>query len=90
LGIYLIETLILTHRQFLLGAENGAPVRIGAELRLPQGTARMPAVVLIHGSGGVGANVDGWAQALNTMSIAALILDTFSRRGITETITDQS
>jgi dienelactone hydrolase len=90
LEIYSIETLTLTDQQFLLGARDGAPVRIGAELRLPPGTARIPAVLLIHGSGGVGANVDGWAQALNAMGIAAFILDTFTGRGISQTITDQS
>lgn len=50
----------------------------------------MPAVVLIHGSGGVGANVHGWAQELNAIGVAALILDTFTGRGITQTVTDQS
>lgn len=35
LEIYSIETLTLTDQQFLLGAKDGAPVRIGAELRLP-------------------------------------------------------
>ena len=90
LEIYSIETLTLTDQQFLLGAKDGKPARIGGELRLPPGTTRIPAVVLIHGSGGVGANVDGWAQALNAMGIAALILDTFTGRGISQTITDQS
>jgi dienelactone hydrolase len=90
LEIYSIETLTLTDQQFLLGAKDGAPVRIGTELRLPPGTACVPAVVLIHGSGGVGANVDGWAQALNALGIAALILDTFTGRGLSQTITDQS
>jgi dienelactone hydrolase len=90
LEIYSIETLTLSDQQFLLGAKDGAPVRIGAELRLPSGTARIPAVVLIHGSGGIGANIDGWAQTLNAMGIAALILDTFTGRGISQTITDQS
>jgi len=88
LEIYSIETLTLTDQQFLLGAKDGKPARIGGELRLPPGTTRIPAVVLIHGSGGVGANVDGWAQALNAMGIAALILDTFTGRGISQTITD--
>ncbi len=90
LEIYSIETLTLTDKQFLLGLKDGKAARIGAELRLPPGTNRIPAVVLIHGSGGVGANVDGWAQELNSIGIAALILDTFTGRGITQTITDQS
>jgi len=90
LEIYSIETLTLTDQQFLLGAKDGTPARIGAELRLPPGTARIPAIVLIHGSGGVGANIDGWAQALNARGIAAFILDTFTGRGISQTINDQS
>ena len=90
LEIFSIETLSLTDQQFLLGAKDVTPARIGAELRLPPGTSHIPAVVLVHGSGGVGANVDGWAQALNVMGIAALILDTFTGRGIFQTITDQS
>jgi dienelactone hydrolase len=90
LEIYSIETLTLTDQQFLLGAKDGTPARIGAELRLPAGTGRIPAVVLIHGSGGVGANVDAWAQTLNAMGIAAFVLDAFTGRGISQTIADQS
>ena len=90
LEIFSIGTLTLSDHQFLLGAKDGTPARIGAVLRLPPRTSRIPAVVLIHGSGGVGANVDAWAQALNAMGIAALILDTFTGRGISQTITDQS
>jgi len=88
--IYSIESLTLTDQQFLVGAKDAKPALIGAELRLPPGTARVPAVVLIHGSGGVGANVNGWAQDLNTIGVAALILDSFTGRGIKQTITDQS
>lgn len=49
----------------------------------------MPALVLIHGSAGVSANVDYWAQELNSIAVAALILDSFTGRGITQMITDQ-
>ncbi len=88
--IYSMETLTLTDRQFLVGEKDGKTVRIGEELRFPPGTVKIPAVVLIHGSAGVGASVDGWARELNALGAAALILDTFTGRGITETITDQS
>ncbi len=88
--IHSIETVTLTDKQFLTGAKNGIPVRIGGELRLPAGLSRVPAVILIHGSGGVGANVDRWAQELNEIDVAALLLDCFTGRGIVQTITDQS
>jgi dienelactone hydrolase len=88
--IYSLDTLTLSDQQFLTGAKDGQPARIAAELRLPSGTALVPAVVLIHGSGGVTANVDCWAQEINSIGVAALILDSFTGRGITQTITDQS
>src|SRR6266853_3479790 len=88
--IHSIETMTLTDKQFLTGAKNGIPVRIGGELRLPRGLSRVPAVILIHGSGGVGANVDRWAQELNEIDVAALLLDCFTGRGIVQTISDQS
>ena len=88
--IHSCETLTLTNKQFLLGAKDGIPARIGGELRFPLGTLRVPAVLLVHGSAGVGANVDRWAQELNTIGVAAFLIDCFTARGIDQTITDQS
>lgn len=47
-------------------------------------------MLLVHGSGGVGANVNLWARELNRIGAAAFLLDCFTGRGITQTITDQS
>jgi dienelactone hydrolase len=88
--IHTFETLTLTSKQFLTGAKDGIPVRIGGALRLPQGTSRIPAVLLVHGSAGIGANVDRWAQGLIEIGVATFVLDSFTGRGITETVTDQS
>ena len=47
------ETLTLTDQQFLTGDRNGRPTMIAGQLRIPQNTAgRLPAVILLHGSGG--------------------------------------
>ena len=88
--IHSFESKTLTDTQFLTGSESGKPVRIGGELRLPPVMTQVPAVILIHGSGGVGANVHMWAEELNGIGVAAFLLDCFSGRGIIETITDQS
>jgi hypothetical protein len=40
LEIYSLETLTLTDEQFLKGAKDGKPARIGKELRLPPGDPR--------------------------------------------------
>src|SRR6266446_6792365 len=88
--IHSFETVTFTDKQFLTGAKEGNPARIGGELRLPLGTLRVPAVTLVHGSAGVGANVDRWARELNGIGVAAFLLDCFTGRGIVETVTDQS
>jgi dienelactone hydrolase len=88
--IHSIESVTLTDKQFLTGAKDGIPARIGGELRLPPGNDQVPAVMLVHGSGGIGANVDRWAQELNGIGMAAFLLDCFTGRSIAQTITDQS
>ncbi len=75
---------------FLRGDKAGPDVLLGGELRLPSGSSgRVPAVILIHGSGGIGAGPDMWAHVLNEAGIAAFILDSFSGRGIVSTVEDQ-
>jgi dienelactone hydrolase len=89
--LYAIDTVTLTGDQFLTGDRNGKSTRIGGELRLPSaGTAKVPAVLLVHGSGGVRTNIDLWATQLVSMGIAAFVLDTFTGRGIVTTSEDQS
>jgi len=75
---------------FLRGDKAGPDVLLGGELRLPFGVSgRVPAVVLIHGSGGIGSGPDMWAHILNEAGIAAFILDSFSGRNIVSTVEDQ-
>ncbi len=75
---------------FLRGEKTGPEVLLGGELRLPFGaTGKVPAVVLIHGSGGIGSGPDMWAHVLNEAGIAAFILDSFSGRGIVSTVENQ-
>jgi dienelactone hydrolase len=75
----------------LTGAKDGPPVVIAGELRLPgPGTDRLPAVVLVHGSGGVNAKVDRWSQELNGIGVATFIFDSFTARGIVNTTTNQA
>ena len=86
-----IRTLTLTDEQFLNGAGDGEPVTIAGELRLPRPwTDRMPAVVLLHGSGGLGPAHDRWAQELLGLGVATFLVDSFSARGIVSTSADQA
>lgn len=86
-----IESTTLTTQQFLTGERNGKPAVLAGELRIPRpGTDRLPAVILVHGSGGLSASHDRWAQEINSVGVATFILDVFSGRGIVSTVNDQS
>jgi len=91
-GTLVFPTVTLTTTtQFLTGAKEGTPTVISGELQFPRaGTGRLPAVILVHGSGGAGPGEQKWAREFTSMGMAAFILDSFTRRGITETATDQS
>src|SRR5215470_7763863 len=68
--LYQIQTLTLTDQQFLKGDAGGKPVTISGQLRIAQGSGRLPVVVLQHGSGGYGANIDVWSRELNELGIS--------------------
>jgi dienelactone hydrolase len=88
--IHALRTTTLTDQQFLNGVKEGQPATIAAELRLPRRTTdRMPAVVLLHGSGGLSGSHERWAQEFIGMGIAVLLVDSFTGRGIVSTSADQ-
>lgn len=89
--IHAIQASTLTDEEFLRGQKDGKPVTLAGELRIPRpGTDRLPAVVLLHGSGGIGGSVAGWEQYLNGLGVATFVVDSFTGRGIVSTIVDQS
>ena len=89
--IHPFQSVTLKQAQILTGDLSGPAVTLTGELRIPKlGTEKLPAVVLVHGSGGIGANVDAWAHDVNALGAAAFIIDSFTGRGIVETATDQS
>lgn len=59
-------------------------------LVLPESRGPHPAVVLVHGCGGIRPNADMWARFLRDNGYAALILDGFGPRGVSEICTDFS
>ena len=88
--LHVFESRTLSDEEFLTGGKEGKPVLLGGELRIPKlGTDRLPAVILVHGSGGVSGYVDDWAQSLNSLGVATFVFDSFTPRGIINTINDQ-
>jgi dienelactone hydrolase len=81
--IYPIPSLTISDQQFLTGDANGKQVTVAGEFRIAQGTGKLPVVVLMHGSSGVGAGMDPWVRHLNAMGISTFVIDGFSGRGLT-------
>jgi dienelactone hydrolase len=50
----------------------------------------VPAVIILHSCDGVKPNIDEWARELNGMGYAAMVLDSFSGRNVTEVCTGQT
>lgn len=91
LELHTFASTTLTDEEFLGGKKDGTPVTISGELRIPTpGTDRLPAVVLVHGSGGVGGYVDDWARKFNAMGVATFVLDSYTPRGLTSVTNDHS
>jgi dienelactone hydrolase len=85
-----VPTLTLSDQQFLTGDSNTPNATVSGELRIAQGQGRLPVVVLVHGSGGMIANVDAWANAFNAMGVSTFAVDSFTGRGIDRMVDDQS
>jgi dienelactone hydrolase len=88
--IYAIPSLTISDQQFLTGDSNGKPVTVAGEFRIAQGSGRLPVVVLMHGSGGLGVNIEPWVHTFNAMGISTFVIDGFSGRGLTSTSTNQA
>ncbi|WP_233887161.1 dienelactone hydrolase family protein [Paraburkholderia flagellata] len=86
-----IPSVTLTDQEFLSGRDDGKPVTVAGELRLPRsGTDRLPLVIMLHASGGVGSSVTDWEEYFLSLGVATFVIDSFSGRGIVNTINDQS
>jgi len=81
--LYAIPSLTISDQQFLSGDANGKQVTVAGEFRIAQGTGRLPVVVMMHGSSGVGPNIEPWSHQFNAMGISTFVIDGFSGRGLT-------
>src|SRR5580698_3244324 len=62
---------------------NGKTIMLGARLQLPDGVkGKMPAVIMMHGTGGIRYSGVYYAAALNGAGIATLEVDQWGGRGL--------
>lgn len=74
----------------LLGGRHGSPVELTAQIFTPfRARRKMPAIILVPGSGGLAPHHFKQANALTEAGFVVLIIDPFGGRGIGGTITDQ-
>jgi dienelactone hydrolase len=85
-----IQTLTISDEQFLKGEASGGPTTISGTLRTSPGSGRLPAVILLHGSGGIEENALLWEKLFASMGISSFAIDSFGGRGIVSTVADQS
>jgi dienelactone hydrolase len=90
-GRIAFTTTTPTLSEFLRGIRPPATTVIWGDLQLPGGPVeRNPAVVLVHGSGGVSPREDRWAEKLHEAGTATFLVDSFTGRGIAFAGEDQS
>lgn len=71
--------------------ERWESTEVWGELSLPRvKTGRIPAMIISHGSGGVGPGLQQWVKVLNDAGVGTFIVDSFSPRGVKRTAEDQS
>ena len=90
-----LQSVTISDNDFLQGKKDGKAVTIAGRLLLPKATpdAKQPAVILIHGSGGLGSSAGStaeWERELASAGFAVFSLDSFTGRGIVSTVADQS
>ena len=81
-----------SYAAILDGSYTSSKDTISGKLTLPanSGSTQVPAVILLHGSGGVRDEIElTVAKALNDAGIATLVVDSFSGRGLSSTGKDQ-
>jgi dienelactone hydrolase len=92
--VYPVTSVTIKDSDFLAGWRKAKSVTIAGELRIPKpGNDKLPAVVLLHSSGGIGgagSMIDEWSKDLNQIGIATFVIDSFAGRGIVNTLFDQS
>jgi dienelactone hydrolase len=64
---------------------------VSGDLSMPADVSgRVPAVIVLHSCSGRTSSLVDWAEAVNRMGFAALLLDSFTARGVTEVCTGRA
>jgi dienelactone hydrolase len=81
-GRLAFESRTLSNTDFLTGTGRHSPALIWGDLWLPARGDRQPAVILAHGSEGLGRREARWAEELTSEGFAVFVLDNLTGRGL--------
>lgn len=73
--------------------QNWVEQKISGDLSFPSSAAaseKIPAIILMHGSAGIGPALSQWVSAFNEMGVATFKVDSFAPRGIKSMVEDQT
>jgi dienelactone hydrolase len=89
-----LALLVVSFEALAQGLPGGERVEFGSifgHFYAAAATVKSPAIVLVHGSGGVTVAREGfWASELSHAGVAALVIDSFTPRGVSTTVEDQT
>jgi dienelactone hydrolase len=89
LEIHNFASITISDEQFLNGDDQGSAVIVSGELRIARGQGQRPAVIMLHGSGGIGSKEQLWSNMMNDAGISTFVVDSFTGRGLTRVSADQ-
>lgn len=73
--------------------ENWVEQKVWGDLSFPSkvsASEKVPVIVLMHGSGGLGPAVSQWVDAFNEIGVATFAVNSFAPRGIKSMVEDQT
>jgi dienelactone hydrolase len=89
--VHTFKSLTISDSEFLKGQASNQEVLLSGILRLPlnaEGT-KLPTIILVHGSAGVGPSTEDWQYFFNDLGYATFVMDSFTGRGLKVVSNDQ-
>lgn len=89
--LHVFSTLTLSDEQFLGGDKNAATLTtVAGQLRIAQGTGRLPVVVMLQGSGGFNGGFETWSSQFLGMGVSTFMVDSLTGRSLTSVSANQA
>lgn len=85
-GGYRAKPVLVEARLRLPREAAGQPIERRADRPLDKPAGRLPAIILLHGSGGLSTHEQDYAERFEEAGYATLVMDSFAARGVQDTV----